>query len=1144
MKVSRSLARFGAIATMRQRLAATTVAAIAATALVTPVQAQQITSTIQGVVVSPTGAPVADAAVSITDTRTGRTASRTTDANGTFRATGLEVGGPYSVLVETPLFPNERLEGLFISTSAAASLSIQLEEVTADVGVDEIVVVGVSQQTLTNLAIGPGAVFGEQQLDDFPSIARDFRETLRIDPRVTLDEGNDNALSCNGNNNRFNSFTIDGVNVTDRFGLNASGLPSRNQTPIPLDATREVAVEFAPFDVQYSQFTGCNVNLVTKSGTNEFSGSAFGVFTNQGLLGSNLRGREIASDPFRDWNWGADIGGPIIEDKLFFYAAYEETKEADVQDDGPIGQGFSNEDVEVADIDAVSAILRDQYGIDTGGIQRNLPEDSRRIFGRLDWFITDDHRAAATYTRLRENNVEPDDFGFGNDFAYANNFEAEGSSVDIYSAVVFSDWSDNLSTEVRYSFTDTVDVQGPQFGGERQDENPVPRIFVDTPSGTVLSGPGFFRSANALETTQNQLKLKADYAMDTQVLTFGYELDRLKVFNLFAPNSVGSLEFDSIASLIAGTPFEVDYNDSFSGNINDAGANFTRSVHSLYAQTEWAATSDLTVVAGLRYDFYQSNQGPTENPVFIQRYGFSNDTGFDNLDAIMPRLGITYEAPWEFFGTQTYRMGAGVFSGGDPSVWFSNAYTNFGAALGTADENDAPCPADGMLTVVDANGNFTGIPTCVQQAAQASAQANRGNVDAIDPNFKLPTVVRGSWGLTHITDFQGGAGFFDDWQVDFDIIHTRARNSVSTIDLTLSPVGFAPDGRPIFNRIDSTAAGCNATFLGPRRGFGGVPIADLQDGGVCADGSSGQDTLLTNVEDGKNSRSTSLSIRFSKDWDYTLMDSPGSFSFNMGYNYTSAKDSAPHGSSTAGSNVEEVALSVINNSDLAASPFLVAHNFTLAATARQDFFDELTSSLTLLFRARSGNPYSVVFDDNSTESFFGDSDDETRQLLYIPNGPADQLVGGYTIRDGGTVRDATDAEIAEWFAGLESIGADQYAGQIAPRNVFRDPWFKDLDVRFQQELPTYFEGHNFKFFVDFENVLNMFSGSGNIRSEYDRGDIIEGVPLTDDASIVSLDANGRYIYNIGDRGNVTVPELDDQTTGSLWTIQFGVRYEF
>ncbi|MEL7487904.1 MAG: TonB-dependent receptor, partial [Pseudomonadota bacterium] len=755
------------------------VSAIALTsAVATVAHAQQITTEIRGNVTDDAGAPVSGARVAVTDTRTGTTRTTTTNSNGIFSVRNLTSGGPYNVSVSSGSFRGETIEGVFTSISSATVLTFDLETGSA-AGGDEIVVVA-SRRNVAELAIGPSSTFGLETIEALPSISRDIRDIIRVDPRLTV-QGGDDAVQCLGGNNRFNSFTLDGVQSNDAFGLNASGLPSRANFPVPFDAIRETAVEFAPYDVEYGQFTGCNVNIITKSGSNEFHGAAFAVFNSQSLTGSTIDGNVVSDTPFRDYNWGASIGGPIIKDKLFFFVAYEEIDDGGtIISEGPEGAGFVDPVLgfTLDEANQLSSIASSVYGIDNGGIPSVVPETSRRITARGDWNITDNHRLEFTYSREREEEVEPDLQDA--EFQFLNSYEISGSSNEFYSARLFSQWTDNLSTELRVSRRDNEDIQNPVGGGEAQDAVPIPRLLVDVGAlagePIQVTGPGIFRSANELNTQTDQIKAKFDYVTGNHAFTGGYELNDVSVFNLFAINATGEIIFDSIADFEAGLASSITQNGSFSGDINDAAAEFSRSIHSLYFQDEWTPTDELTVTLGLRYDFYTSGDTPTESQAFINRYGFSNSVGFDNLDVLLPRLGINYDAGETFFGETQFRAGAGVFSGGDPTVWFSNAFTNFGGGLGFGSSSGAGCtPAD--LQVLD-GGTFTGIPACIAAQQQTEAGLGAGRLDAIDPNFDIPSLVRGSFGFTHNTNFNGSAGgFFDDWRVDVDVIYSRRRNA-------------------------------------------------------------------------------------------------------------------------------------------------------------------------------------------------------------------------------------------------------------------------------------------------------------------------------------------------------------------------------
>ncbi|WP_343520785.1 TonB-dependent receptor, partial [Sphingomonas sp.] len=244
-------------------------AAVAALVIPAAASAQQITSGIVGTVTDENGAPLAGATVTVTDTRTGAERTITTGTEGTFAATGLVTGGPYTVAATADGFEGQTVNDINTTLQGNTSLTFALSS-----GGGEIVVTG-SRVRATTLAVGPGTSFGAEVLAAAPSFNRDVRDVIRIDPRVSLDRDDGGSgqdrISCLGGNDRGNTFTVDGIPQSDIYGLNDTGFSSRSSTPLPYDAIRETQVQFAPFDVDYGQFTGCAINVITKSGTNEYT---------------------------------------------------------------------------------------------------------------------------------------------------------------------------------------------------------------------------------------------------------------------------------------------------------------------------------------------------------------------------------------------------------------------------------------------------------------------------------------------------------------------------------------------------------------------------------------------------------------------------------------------------------------------------------------------------------------------------------------------------------------------------------------------------------------------------------------------------------------------------------------------------------
>jgi outer membrane receptor for ferrienterochelin and colicin len=685
---------------LRYSIAASLMAISAATVFAAPAAAQQITTGIQGQVNDDNGAPIGGATVVITDTRTGSERALTTDANGRFGASGLVTGGPYSVSVNAGAYEGQTLSDVYTTLQGNTDLTFSLSS-----GGGEIVVTG-SRVRVTQLEVGPGTSFTAEVLTSAPSFNRDVRDIIRLDPRVSLDRDDGGSgqdrISCLGGNDRGNAFTVDGISQGDVYGLNDTGFSSRSSTPLPYDATREAQVQFAPFDVDYGSFTGCAINIVTKSGTNDYKFGGFFEYSDNGMRGDSLPGIAKLPPVKPEKRWGAWLGGPIIKDKLFFFGAYEHQEAGQSQDDGPVGGGYANEQtgITVAQFQEISDVLSDVYGIETGPLVTNRPFKNDRYFGRLDWQITDDHRFEATYQRLEEGSTRADDLftGTSPQAIGLNTFYTSGTTSDYYSGRLYSQWSDDFSTEIRYSRSEVRDRQDPIGGGEAQSANPIPRIIVgiDNPTGidgAVLAGPGNSRAANDLRTNIDQYRAVAKLSSGDHDLKVGFELNRADLFNLFVQNATGTLVFRNINDLragllspglgnnqtsttagnvISGQTEGAFGNFSATGDVNDAAAAFKRSIYSIFAQDDWQINDSLSAVVGVRADWYDGGR-PAFNPVFQERYGISNSIGFSALPPVIsPRVALTYDMnDFAVFSRAKLTAGVGIFSGGDPLVWCS-----------------------------------------------------------------------------------------------------------------------------------------------------------------------------------------------------------------------------------------------------------------------------------------------------------------------------------------------------------------------------------------------------------------------------------------------------------------------------------------
>ena len=1131
--------------------------------LSTTAQAQQITTEINGQVSDEAGAPLANATVIVTDTRTGATSTISTNAQGAFAARNLSTGGPYTVTATAPNYQGQTVPDVTTSLQGATQLSFTLTSVSAEASAETIVVTGVRAR-VTQLATGPGTSFNAQALEEAPTFNRDIRDVIRIDPRVSLDRDDlsgQDRISCLGGNDRGNAFTVDGITQSDVYGLNDTGFSARSSTPLPYDAIRETQVQFAPFDVEYGQFTGCAINVVTRGGTNKFHGGAFFEYTDRNLTGDLIDGQKIRINDFTDKRWGVSLGGPVLKDRLFLFGAYESRKSADSQDAGPAGAGYSTEipAVTEADFNAISTVLQNVYGIDTGGLARSLPFTNERWFARGDLQITDDHRLEATYQRIEEARTASDDFFTGNSpqVTGLNTFLTSGSVSNFYSGRLYSKWTDNISTELRYSRVNVRDRQDPVGGGEAQSASPIPRIIVGVTNGglngTILAGPGNSRSANDLRNTIQQYKGAIKIGLGDHSLKFGAELNKADIFNLFVQNATGTLVFRNIADLQAGLLSPGTGNNQTStlpnnvvsgategafgnftadGDINSAAAEFQRSIYTVYAQDDWRLADNFNVVLGLRADWFKGDH-PRLNPIFEDRYGFGNDTGFSDIDPILlPRIAATYDLnDFGPFSRAKIRGGIGVFSGGDPVVWFGNAFQNNGGAfgLGTTQGSVAnPCPA-GQIDVTP-GGIFTGIPQCAIDNGAALAATNQAATQSIDPGILMPTVIRTNLGFETRLDI--APGFFSGWRLNADFIHSRYRNPFTIVDLAQAIntgagapglSGYTVDGRPIYRQIDLTRAGCTAT-VNP-----GAPPVFTGLTPACFGGSRADDLMLSNAN-GFTSKIASFML--SKDFHRGIFTSGGGIYFSAGYAYTDAHDRRNMFNSTATSNYDLSANDDRQNPDESRGFYSQKHNITLSTTFREQLFANLDTKFGITFVARSGRPYSLTFTGGG--DFNASASGSDNALLYVPTGIDDPNLSPSS-------NPAAVAALVDFVDDLKC--AREARGRTIERNTCSNDWYYDMDLRLSQELPGAGRligvNDTIEVFAVMDNFLNWVDDKWNVFRRRN----FAGVQDVADLGTGGVDAQGRYIISSFTGGSF---DLDNEikNSSSLYRIKVGISYKF
>ncbi|MCH5373347.1 MAG: carboxypeptidase regulatory-like domain-containing protein, partial [Planctomycetes bacterium] len=624
---------------------ATPFVAVLMIALLLPLSAaaQETTSAIRGRVIDNDGNPMVSASIIVEDTRTGMTRRFETNASGTFLASNLPVGGPYTVTVNDV----KTVAVNYIELGDVYNLSINFQE---EMALEEVIVVG-QNAALVNVAAGPAATFTQADIETAVSINRDISDVYQFDPRLNVDNQDDGfSLNCGGQHPRFNSVTLDGVSYNDRFGLNDNGYSTATGMPFPFDGIQQIAVELAPFDVTYGGFSACNINSVTRAGSNEWHGNVFYDYTSDSLRGDSLGrypDRDYSSPSYTQDRKGFAVGGPIIKDRLFVFAAYEDSSRPRFLARGYDGSNNGEERswLSQADYDRVNNIAQSVYGYDTGGMPTDGVAEDEKYMVRLDWNVSDRHTATFIYNYYdgfqdRDSDGDPDEFEF------ANHFYRKGAESTTYTVMFKSQWTDNFSTDLFYSQNEMIDSQvtvGPKDFGDFQ---------IEHNGGTIYLGADDSRQANSLSTDSEYFKLSGQLLLGNHILTGGYERETVDIFNIFVQHSRGG-EWDfygidrdgpdaaDCASLTAserflrtdcdlsgidqfelGRPSRVYYGSGGGTNDpNDAAAQFSNTLNTVYLQDEiYFDALNLTVVAGLRYEWFTSSDRPTYNAAFSELF--------------------------------------------------------------------------------------------------------------------------------------------------------------------------------------------------------------------------------------------------------------------------------------------------------------------------------------------------------------------------------------------------------------------------------------------------------------------------------------------------------------------------------------------
>lgn len=1107
----------------------------AAVALLAPVavMAQETTSSIRGTVTS-AGAPVAGATVTVVNVPSGTRSTAVTNADGTFNASGLRPGGPYTVSVEAQGFNTTQVTD--IQTIVAQPYEVPVELTAATAGTTADVVVTASRiPSARSVSQGPANVLTANQISKVASVNRDIRDLMQRDPFASLDtsQSTGRQVSFAGVNPRFNRFTVDGVPVTDSFGLNPDALPSR-RGPVPLDSIGQFETKVAPYDIREGFFQGGVVNAILKSGTNTFHGTGFFTYSDDSLNGdrtkpfSSINGGtgpngEIVLPKFQSRDFGATLSGPIIKDKVFFMISGERVRASlpllyagTTPSNG--GSPFTN--LSDATVSQIGQIAQTQYGVNAGGLTTNNGDQDDRIVGKIDANITDTQRLAVTGIYAKDRIIT---LGSTNANTLATTSDDYYKPNRTVAGVVQlnSDWTPNVSTETRVRYKDYKSGQTPLLANTAlatvcADASGPGGALTNTANGgsatscssgvaSVLVGPQTSAQANVLGVKTFGASEVVRVTAGDHVVRGLFEFENSDNYDLFVNGANGSYYFDTIAAFNAKVAQTFNYTNATTLNPNDASAIFTYQTYTFGLQDDWRVNDKLHLSLGVRYDLYGSSDRPPSNTNYLNREGFSNRTFISGKGVLQPRIGFNYEATERL----SIRGGGGIFSGGTPDVYAGNSFSASGAQPVSITQNTggAACAAAALNNV-----SLTNIPAACNAAIQNGGATANGSTSAISPNFKIPSYWRTTLSVTHDTNL-GPLG--DHWRFGADGFYAKTRNAIFVQDgrdRAITGAGaLTPDGRQRYYDVVSTLPGNTGCV------FNSTVCNDTQGDYVLGNTSKGRSVVVVG--------------RVDKRWDFGL-------SVGGSFTYQDVKDLQALTSSVASSNYNNGAYYDPNGGAYGHSNDEVKYQFKYNVDFDHAFFGDYRTRIDLFGFTRTGANYSYTFQDNTSSTLrsnvFGTVGSNSHYLFYVPTG----------LNDPNVVYGGTPAQAAATAAAIDNLinttGLKNYRGKVAPRNGFHSKWFSRLDLHVEQEIPTFVGKSKISVFADIENFTNLLNHNWGeqLRASF---------PYYKTVTQVSCVAAGnnpcaKYQYtNFNPSSNV-----QDQVIAlpSLYTIRVGARFSF
>ena len=1041
-----------------------------------------------------------------------------TNIEGQYTLTGMKSGGPYEVEISYIGFQTAKFTDIQLALGQNAVVDAALREESEMI--QEVVVTAKANNTMRSDRSGAVTNLNATQIASIPTVGRTMLDIMKMTPQSSSASG----MAIGGGNYRQSSVTIDGASFNDSFGMEPSPLPGGG-TPISIDALDQMTVSITPYDVRQSGFTGGGVNAVTKSGTNTYKGSVYTYLTNSHMKGSKVDDVKLPKVDSHNSTFGFTVGGPIVENKLFFFVngEYEDVVVAGPAvsaGDGSSHYSATNRRPRLSELESLSSYLQNTYGISTGPWQGyNIKTPAYRILARIDWNINEDHKLNVRFTKSnrKESNPASASRSIGSNrtsIIYGGNQNSYGSNTDYsmsslssryVSEFRFTSFAAELNSKfgkLHNTLRGTYSFQDQPRTNEYGESVPVIEIVMEEQGhypSWALTGD-MFTYHNMAQTKTTVITDELNIHLGKHNLFGGLQYEHDYAANGYAQAGAGYYAFQATkAQVEAGdwaSVFKPENTRLFGityGNGADHSpfvAKMSTNQWSLYLQDNMSLSDRFRMSLGVRFELpsYPSLKDNFNQDYYDIDFGgqhFRTDNVPDASVSFSPRLGFN----WDITGNQNLilRGGTGLFVGRLPFVWLISAVGNSGM---------------GQTSYIASQRNPAGIPTFTTSQADMLQQI----------------------GATSMTTIPSSATILSD-----DLRMPKTWKASLALDAKLpGDIDFTIEG--IMNKDLNPVVVSNRDIY-----WDGHSTIDLGHGDVRHLMSYYNPNYSAYVLENAGSKAyyISLTAQLRKKFDFGL-DLSASYTMSKAKTYT---DGIGNQVASAYNNYRN-SVNAVNDNEMGYATYVAPNRLLLSASYTLKESKNATSRISLVYDGYqygylndyAFSRFSYIFSANVNNDALAPAN-----LIYVP--ASRQELDGWpfaeSVYEGNKVYTA-DMQRDDFWAYIQQ---DDYlknrTGQYAERGGAKMPWHHQLDFKFEQDirLDVGNTKHALQLGVDILNLPNFLCKKWGLYKQIG------------ETALLSY-SNGKYTYNTVDGERHLTTFRNFQNLASTYQVMFTIRYLF